>query len=73
MQIERVLMLIFYQFRLILGAKLGLKIDEKSMQNVLEKVMEKGLRRRWVKNRNLNPEGCGGEPIQVPREGVGGG
>ena len=30
-QIEGVLMLIFYEFRLMLGGKLGSKIDEKSV------------------------------------------
>ena len=59
MQIEGVLMLIIYQFLSILGAKLGSKINETSIQNVLKKVMEKGLRRRWVKNQNRETEGCG--------------
>ncbi len=72
-QIEGVLMLVFYQFLAILAAKLGSKIVEKSIQNVLKKVMEKGLRRRWVKNRILNPELCGREPVQAPGERVGGG
>ena len=68
-----VLMSIFNYFWSILGAKLGSKIDEKSIQNVLKKVMEKGLRRRWVKKRILNPGHRGKPSIQVPGEGVGGG
>ena len=67
-QIEDVLMLIFYEFLTILAAKFGSKIAEKSIQNVLEKVIEKRLRRRWVKKRILNSKPCAGEPIQVPGE-----
>ena len=50
---------------------LGSKIIEKSIQNVLEKVMQKRLRRRWVKKRILNPGTCGRKPIQVPGRGYG--
>ena len=31
--------------------------------------MEKRLRRRWVKSRNLNPEGCAGDRFWVQGEG----
>ena len=65
---EGVLMSIFNYFLSILAPKLGSKIEEKSTPKVLKKVMEKALWQRWVKSRNLNPEGCPRPPIQVPGE-----
>ena len=67
---EGVLISIFNSFWLILAPKLDPKIEEKSIPKVLKKLMEKRLWQRWVKSRNLNPEGCAAQRFWVQGEGI---
>ena len=60
-KLEGVLISIFNYFLSILAPKLDPKIAEKSIPKVFKKMMEKGLWKRWVKRRNLNPEVCGNQ------------
>ena len=59
---EGVLMSIFNYFFTILAPKLGWKIDEKSVGKVIEKLMEKRMGPRCVKNRKVESGRCGGRP-----------
>ena len=51
---------------------MGSKIDEKSVGKVIEKLMEKRMEPRWVKNRNFDSKGCGRRPDLAAGREVGG-
>ena len=71
-KMECILASIFERFWWILGAKLGWKIDLKSIKNGIEKTIEKRKAARWPKRRSKSLRGCGPGPAQAHGEGVGG-
>ena len=51
---------------------MGSKIDEKSVGKVIEKLMEKRIEPRWVKNQKVEAEGCGKPSDKAAGREVGG-
>ena len=70
---EGILASIFDRFWWILGAKLGGKIEPRSIKNGIEKTMKKRRATRWPKSRNSKSKLVGARWVQTPGEGVGGG
>ena len=66
---EGILASIFDRFWWILGAKLGGKIEPKSIKNGIEKTMKKRRATRWPKSRNSKSKLVGARWVQTPREG----
>ena len=50
---------VFYRFWLIVGAMLGSKIEQKSIKNGMEKMIEKRKTARLQKRRSWTPPGPG--------------
>ena len=71
-KMEGILASIFWRFWWILGAKLGWKIDLKSIKSPIEKTIEKKDAARRPKMRSKSLRGCATPPAQVQGEGVGG-
>ena len=65
---EGILASIFHRFWWILGAKLGGKIEPKSIKNGIEKTMKKRRATRWPKSRNSKSQPLGRERFLTPRE-----
>ena len=69
---EGILASIFLGFLWILEAKLGSKMEPRSIQNGVEKTIEKRRAPGCTKSRNMTPQGPAAPRIQGPGEGVGG-
>ena len=69
---ECILASIFERFWWILGAKLGWKIDQKSIKNGIEKTNEKRKAARWPKRRSKSLRHRAKPPARAQGEGVGG-
>ena len=70
---EGILASIFNGFWWIFGGKLGRKMEPRSIQEGIEKAMEKWIASRWPKSRNKPLRGVAIRGVQGPGEGVGGG
>ena len=66
---EGILASIFDRFWWILGAKLGGKIEPRSIKNGIEKTMKKRRASRWQKSRNKKPQRPWTPRVQGPGEG----
>ena len=69
---ECILASIFERFCPIWGAKLGCKIDQKSIKNGIAKTIEKRKATRWPTRRSKSLRLRGAGPAQAHGEGVGG-
>ena len=69
---ECILASIFERFWLILDAKLGCKIDQKSIKNGIEKTIEKRRAARWPTIRSKSLRRRGPRAARAQGEGVGG-
>ena len=69
---ECILASIFERFWSILGAKLGCKIDQKSIKNGIEKTIEKRKATRLPTRRSKSLRQPGPGPARAQGEGVGG-
>ena len=67
-----ILATIFYRFWSILSAKLGWKIDQKSIKNGIEKTIEKRKAAGWPTRRSKSLRRHGPGPARAQGEGVGG-
>ena len=69
---ECILASIFERFWSILGAKLGCKIEQKSIKNGIEKTIEKRRAARWPTRRSKSLRLRAAPPARAQGEGVGG-
>ena len=70
---EGILASIFERFCWILGAKLGSKIEPRSIQKCIEKTMKKRSAPKWQKSRSKTLRSLAPDGFQDPGEEVGGG
>ena len=71
-KMECILASFFDRFWSILGAKLGWKIDQKSIKNGIEKTIKKRRATRWPTRRSKSLRLRGPGPARGQGEGVGG-